>query len=312
MRDPACSGAGRDAANRACTRAHRSCAAVSAAGRRGPWGRRPNRAAARRRARRRPRRGRRPRRPAARVHATGREQARGRRRGPASALRIADHRDVLEHDPPAVDEARPPDRPIQTTRPPGSTRSTARAGSSRRVGGIDHGVERQRRQRRGRPDVLEPERRARTATDGSRRADEVHLDAAGPRHQRDQQPDRARVPSDQQPLAGADAGRLDAPARRCRRARPAPPPCRRSCRGGRGATIAGTASCSASAPGQPLRIPTSNRSAHRCWRPSRHRSQRPQPSIVSPVTRRPSQAPVDAGADGADTVPHHSCPIRSG
>ena len=73
---------------------------------------------------------------------------------------------------------------------------------------------------------------------------------------------------------------------------------------------AGTITCSASAPAQPM-IPTSCLSAQMCQRPARHREHRPQPSMVSPVTRRPSHSsgtPVPT----ADTTPHHSCPGRTG
>ena len=81
----------------------------------------------------------------------------------------------------------------------------------------------------------------------------------------------------------------------------------------RAATSTGTASCSASAPGRPPRMPTSCAVVADVLAPA-HGSggSAPQPSIVSPVTRRPIQRRVDAVADGATTVPHHSCPRRIG
>ena len=79
-------------------------------------------------------------------------------------------------------------------------------------------------------------------------------------------------------------------AARCRPARPARRQRRRPRPAAPCSARTGTASCSASAPGQPPRMPISNRSAQTLCRPRRQRSQCPQPSIVSPVTRRPSQA----------------------
>ena len=73
---------------------------------------------------------------------------------------------------------------------------------------------------------------------------------------------------------------------------------------------AGTMTCSASAPGQPM-MPISCLSAQMCPRPARHREHRPHPSMVSPVTRAPSQL-SDTPAPAADTTPHHSCPGRTG
>ena len=64
--------------------------------------------------------------------------------------------------------------------------------------------------------------------------------------------------------------------------------------------VTGTASCSASAPGQPFRIPTSNRSAQTCCAPLRQRRQWPQPSIVSPMTRRPIQLGSTPSPDRGD------------
>ena len=71
-----------------------------------------------------------------------------------------------------------------------------------------------------------------------------------------------------------------------------------------------TSTFSASAPGQST-MPTSRRSAQTCPRPAAHRGQCPQPSMVSPVTRAPSQ-PGSTPSPSADTTPHHSCPGRIG
>ena len=86
---------------------------------------------------------------------------------------------------------------------------------------------------------------------------------------------------------------------------------RRRCRAARRSDVTGTASCSASAPGQPPRMPISYRSSQTCWRPDRQRWHRPQPSIVSPVTRRPSHA-GSTPSPTAVTSPHHSWPSRIG
>lgn len=74
---------------------------------------------------------------------------------------------------------------------------------------------------------------------------------------------------------------------------------------------AGTASCSARAPARPPRMPTSSRFSHTCCRPRRQRRQTPQPSIVSPMTRRPTQ-PGSTPAPTARTRPAHSWPSRIG
>ncbi|GAA5196328.1 hypothetical protein GCM10023322_64990 [Rugosimonospora acidiphila] len=71
--------------------------------------------------------------------------------------------------------------------------------------------------------------------------------------------------------------------------------------------VAGTSSRSASAPGQLPRMPISCRRSQTWCRPVRQRSQWPQPSIVSPVTRRPRQAGATPEPN-AETVPTHSCP----
>ena len=56
----------------------------------------------------------------------------------------------------------------------------------------------------------------------------------------------------------------------------------------------GTASCSASAPGRPPRMPTSSRWSQTCCCPRRQRRHVPSPIIVSPVTRRPDPRRIDA------------------
>ena len=132
---------------------------------------------------------------------------------------------------------------------------------------------------------------------------------AGRGEQRHQQPDRAG-PEHQHPLAGVQVGRPD-------RAQGVAPRLDEGARGGVDAVgqgcseVTGTASCSARAPAKPPRMPTSNRSAHTCWWPPRQRRHRPQPSMVSPVTRRPTQSRSPRRRPTA-TVPHHSWPRRSG
>jgi hypothetical protein len=74
---------------------------------------------------------------------------------------------------------------------------------------------------------------------------------------------------------------------------------------------AGTASCSARAPGWPPRTPTSCRCSQTCWWPLRQRRHTPSPSIVSPITRRPTQA-GSTPSPTADTTPAHSWPRRIG
>ena len=202
-----------------------------------------------------------------------------------------------------------PARPMKTTRPPGSTRSTARAGSVGRVRGVDHRVERQRRQRRPRS------RRSRSPATGrspAAQAEQVHL-GARPRG-RTWATSRPIVPgpSDQHPVAGRRGPAACDRAQRVaagldQRAQRGVDRVRQGVQGAR----PGPASCSASAPGQPPRMPISYRSAHTCCRPDVQRSQCPQPSIVSPVTRRPIQA-GSTPAPTAATVPHHSWPIRIG
>ena len=144
------------------------------------------------------------------VHAVWSRTGRGRRAGRASALRIPIAVRSLSTTCRLSTRLGRPDRPIQTTRRPGSTRSTARAGQRGGVRRVDHGVG---TARGGTVDAVHtcsnPSDSA-NRTDGSRRARRWTSTPRGPRHQRDQQPDRARA-EHQQPLAGPDRGRLHRP-----------------------------------------------------------------------------------------------------
>ncbi len=201
-----------------------------------------------------------------------------------------------------------PASPIQTTRRPGSTRSTARAGSSAALEasttasnatlGIVSAVQTWSNPRE-RANAAEASRWARRWTS---------------------MPRAAAIRATSSPIVPVPSTRSRSPAARAAAstARQALPPgstraprVSSTASGSASSDQAGTASRSARAPGHPRRMPTSARSAHRCRRPERQRSQTPQPSIVSPVTRRPSHD-ASTPPPTADTVPHHSCPIRSG
>jgi len=71
------------------------------------------------------------------------------------------------------------------------------------------------------------------------------------------------------------------------------------------------ANCSASAPGNPPRIPTSNRKSQTCWLFLKHRRQVPQPNMVSPVTRRFEPRWFNPRHRTADTVPIHRARVAS-
>ena len=189
-----------------------------------------------------------------------------------------------------------PASPMYTSRPAGSTSSSARAGRSASFDGVDDRVERQVGQVvRACQACANPSARA-NASEASVMPEQVHLGPGRAQEHRGQQADRARA-EHQRP------GRR-APRRPRPRARSALPPgstsapSAASTSSGSGCSErAGTASCSASAPWRPPRIPTSCRSAQTCWWPRRQRRHEPSPSIVSPMTRRPSQTSVHAGAD---------------
>ena len=99
------------------------------------------------------------------------------------------------------------DRPIRTSRPPGSTSCGGLGRYLRRVGRVDHRVEAEAGQAGGGPAVVE----AQGAGEVERvrlGADQVDLVALGPRDQRGQQADGARA-DDQQPVTGGQAGAVD-------------------------------------------------------------------------------------------------------
>ena len=87
------------------------------------------------------------------------------------------------------------------------------------------------------------------------------------------------------------------PAARCRPARPGRRPTASTVSGSACSAEAGTGSCSASAPGQPPRMPISKRSAHTCCRPSRQRRQLPaaEHRVAGDAPAEPGR--VDAVAD---------------
>ena len=139
--------------------------------------------------------------------------------------------------------------------------------------------------------------------------DEVHVDAPGAGHQADQQPDRAGSQDEQA------SARPDPAASTARHALPpgstSAPIVSSIASGSARSEDTGMTTCWQGHRTTRCEPPTSNRSSHRCWRPLTHLAHRPQPSIVSPVTRRPRHASSTSGPT-LRTVPHHSCPIRSG
>ena len=213
---------------------------------------------------------------------------------PAGGAEHADGRHVLERHRARVDQAGLAGEADVDHAAPGFDEVQGQGRQPRRVGGVHHGVPAQVGMRLPRPGVPEAERPARR----SETARSVR--PGGPRCP---SLPRSAPPAARwfRPPAPAVARRASSPAPHT--ARSALPP---------GSTIApadgptdsgsgtsartGTGSCSASAPGQPWRTPISWRSAHRCWRPLVQRPQVPQPSIVSPVTRRPIH-------DGSTPVP---------
>ena len=116
------------------------------------------------------------------------------------------------------------------------------------------------------PDAAEAERpRAKASDRRSRRAGAPRR--PGPRANIAASRPIVPGPEDQQPVAGPQARRPGPRAARCRRARPARPTASSTASGRACSAVTGTASCSASAPGQPPRMPISYRSSQTCWRP---------------------------------------------
>ena len=168
------------------------------------------------------------------------------------AAQDADDGDVLEGDATAVDEARlaceaDPDDP-----PAGFDEVDGQGGDVRRVGGVDHAVERQRRQRTGLPDVLEPERRGEPGG-GSRRATRW---TSTPRALAISATSSPMVPA---PTTSSRSPGVDTAASTARHALPpgsTSAPAVSSIASGRAwSDDAGTASRSASAPGQAVADP---------------------------------------------------------
>ena len=159
-----------------------------------------------------------------------------------------------------------PDSPIQTTRRPGSTRSIARAGSWAAFDASTTRVERPGRAASRRSTRARTRATARTAPTARDAPGGARPTPRGARHQRHQQPDRARS-EHQQPLARPDRGRLQRPPGVAAGLDQRPAACRRRRRAGRGGTSPAPRAARPARRTSRCRMPTSNRSAHRCCRP---------------------------------------------
>jgi hypothetical protein len=200
------------------------------------------------------------------------------------------------------------DRPIKTTRPPGSTIPAASDGSS-------CAVDASRTASKGRSGRVSRSHAAPKPSSRANRSDRSSRPSRCTSAPKDRAICAASSPMVPGPITSSRCPPPASAARTARSALPpgstrapmaAPTPAGIGCR-----ALAGTRSCSARAPGQPPRTPISYRSAHRCCRPPRQRRHRPQPSIVSPVTRCPTQDSV-AASPARVTTPHHSWPMRTG
>ena len=228
---------------------------------------------------------------------------------PAGSAQDADHGEVLQHDRARVDPARRPGQSDVDNPPSGLHHVQRESGHADAVRRVHDRVEAQRRQRLRGPARGEAQRTRRMPARRRRRAGA----RPRPRPRRTAPPAtrscRGRPPAAARPEPGRTPRTR---AARCRRA----PPARRAPassdvgqrlqRANRHRQLLGERARPAAA-GRRSRTGPRTGAAGRSGTGRRP----PQPSIVSPVTRRPIHAgstpsPTDA------TTPHHSCPMRIG
>ncbi len=230
-----------------------------------------------------------------------RRTARWRRPARAEAPRMPTAVTSLRTSCAGVDQARrtgqpDEDEPASRARPA----RAPRAGMSRSVRGIDDRVPGQAGDLRRRGRDREAERAWRMRSSGP------IARPGGPRRPGPGQAGRPAARSCPAPRMSSRSPAAGPAASTARRALPpgstSAPAMSSTASGSASRPRAGTASCSARAPAKPPRMPISNRSAQTWCRPARQRGQVPQPIIVSAVTRRPSQAWIDARPDRRDTA----------
>ena len=144
----------------------------------------------------------------------------------------------------------------------------------------------------------------------ARSTHQVHLGPRRAGEHRDQQPDRPR-PEHQKAVAGMQRRRLHAAIGVSARLDQGAERVVDACPATRGERWQAPPAARRARPVCPPRMPISVRNSHTHWYPARHRRHSPQPSIVSPVTRRPSQR-RSTPSPTAVTVPIHSWPMRIG